>query len=281
MFHRVLPLDSAECRNSEREYVVGTDEFDRCLAFFGRHYNVVSLGAIEAAAAGGPPLPAHPLLITFDDGWRDNLTHAEPLLRRHGMKATLFVNIEAILQPGARWWQDALVKSVEQAQAAAADAPPARDFFTTLAVTLRRPLEDRLAAVLPRSDYQPENRQMLTVEEVATLDPQVWDLGSHGMTHSPLTNVPDPERELTDSQKTLATWQRKPVQAISMPHGRYSAGILNVARAVYSLVFTSDPYLVTPQGISHRRPLGRIHVPSSACVDETALARFLWIRRQR
>jgi peptidoglycan/xylan/chitin deacetylase (PgdA/CDA1 family) len=37
------------------------------------------------------PLPNRPVLLTFDDGYVDNLEIAQPLLRKHGAKATIFV----------------------------------------------------------------------------------------------------------------------------------------------------------------------------------------------
>jgi peptidoglycan/xylan/chitin deacetylase (PgdA/CDA1 family) len=39
----------------------------------------------------GRPLPAKPIVITFDDGYRDNYTEAYPVLKRLGFKATIFV----------------------------------------------------------------------------------------------------------------------------------------------------------------------------------------------
>ncbi|MBM4016157.1 MAG: polysaccharide deacetylase family protein [Planctomycetes bacterium] len=44
----------------------------------------------------GTPLPPRPVLLTFDDGWRDNATTAAPLLRQHGFVATLFVATDLI-----------------------------------------------------------------------------------------------------------------------------------------------------------------------------------------
>jgi peptidoglycan/xylan/chitin deacetylase (PgdA/CDA1 family) len=44
----------------------------------------------------GAPLPRRPVLLTFDDGWRDNATVAAPLLRRNGFVATLFVATDSI-----------------------------------------------------------------------------------------------------------------------------------------------------------------------------------------
>jgi peptidoglycan/xylan/chitin deacetylase (PgdA/CDA1 family) len=39
----------------------------------------------------GAPLPDKPVIITFDDGYRDNFTSAFPLFQERGMTATFFV----------------------------------------------------------------------------------------------------------------------------------------------------------------------------------------------
>ena len=59
------------------------------------------------------PLPRRPLLITFDDGYVDNLHHAQPVLRRHGAKATIFI-VTGYAGDRARWHDDAPLLSPEQ-----------------------------------------------------------------------------------------------------------------------------------------------------------------------
>jgi peptidoglycan/xylan/chitin deacetylase (PgdA/CDA1 family) len=56
-------------------------------------YVVVDLDAVLAHYLDGAPLPPGAVLITFDDGYRDNLVNAAPVLRRHGYPAVQFVPI--------------------------------------------------------------------------------------------------------------------------------------------------------------------------------------------
>ncbi len=56
-------------------------------------YQVVSLDAVLDHVAGIRPLPPGAVLITFDDGYRDILENALPVLRRHGYPAVIFVPI--------------------------------------------------------------------------------------------------------------------------------------------------------------------------------------------
>jgi peptidoglycan/xylan/chitin deacetylase (PgdA/CDA1 family) len=74
--------------------------FDRqmgALASLG--YEVVSLDEAIAHYTLGAPLPLHPVMLTFDDGYEDNLRHALPILERHGYPATLFVPIAFVGDP--------------------------------------------------------------------------------------------------------------------------------------------------------------------------------------
>lgn len=40
---------------------------------------------------GGGELPEKPVLITFDDGYKDNYTNAYPIMKKYGFKGTIFV----------------------------------------------------------------------------------------------------------------------------------------------------------------------------------------------
>jgi peptidoglycan/xylan/chitin deacetylase (PgdA/CDA1 family) len=54
-------------------------------------YTTISLYDLLDHLVQGTPLPDKPVIITFDDGYRDNYKNAFPRLRERGMQATFFV----------------------------------------------------------------------------------------------------------------------------------------------------------------------------------------------
>jgi peptidoglycan/xylan/chitin deacetylase (PgdA/CDA1 family) len=75
------------------------------LTFLARVANVIPLGDGLRALGQGAPLPAKSVAITFDDGYRDQLELAVPMLERLGLPATFFL-ITGLLDRTVRpWWE--------------------------------------------------------------------------------------------------------------------------------------------------------------------------------
>lgn len=73
---------------------VPTTVFAEQMALLGElGYVPVSLDAVRDHYVHGAPLPPGAVLITFDDGYRDNLLNALPILQRHGYPAVVFVPV--------------------------------------------------------------------------------------------------------------------------------------------------------------------------------------------
>jgi peptidoglycan/xylan/chitin deacetylase (PgdA/CDA1 family)/GT2 family glycosyltransferase len=73
------------------EYVVPVKQFARQMAWLMRlGYHVLGLEDLVRFRHDGHLPPERSVVITFDDGYRDNVTVAMPVLRRYGFTATVF-----------------------------------------------------------------------------------------------------------------------------------------------------------------------------------------------
>lgn len=61
-------------------------------------YTTITLDDLLYHLTRGRPLPPKPIIITFDDGYRDNYTNAFPLLRKYGFTATFFIITDLVNQ---------------------------------------------------------------------------------------------------------------------------------------------------------------------------------------
>jgi len=257
MFHRVLDPADPRAAGADPDYTVSATLFGEALAFFRQHYNVVDLAAVRAAHVGGPRLPPHALLITFDDGWADSAQVALPALRAAGLPALIFVAADAIDRSEA-FFQEALVDAWQAGRLApealgaiaagagvtlAASALPrtAAALRGLIAALERLPDAERERLLAPHAvALAPPVRQMLTATELRALRDGGVAVGAHGKTHRPLTTVEDLPSELDGARRQLKDCTGEVPDTLSFPHGRFNADVAAAARAHgYALLFTS------------------------------------------
>jgi peptidoglycan/xylan/chitin deacetylase (PgdA/CDA1 family) len=87
MYHEI-----AEVTTTDSKLAVGPAAFADQMAYLGQGgFTAVSASQLAASLApGGDALPEHPVAITFDDGYGDFYDYALPLLKQHGLMATVF-----------------------------------------------------------------------------------------------------------------------------------------------------------------------------------------------
>ena len=91
MYHRIDVLRPT-LPAITRSLTVDPGDFARQMRWLHAHgYRTVTQAQLFSALERRSRLPAKPVLITFDDGYRDVLAKAAPVLRRLGMKATAYV----------------------------------------------------------------------------------------------------------------------------------------------------------------------------------------------
>ena len=79
------------------------EELDWQVEYLKRHFQMATLENVVAMANGYRPRGTH-VLLTFDDGYRDNYTVAFPVLRSHGVQGVFFLPTSFIGTDRLPWW---------------------------------------------------------------------------------------------------------------------------------------------------------------------------------
>lgn len=87
MYHSILKNPS-----SAGKYVISPDVLETDMKYLSENGYTTVLGRdVINYVKRGEPLPEKPIMLTFDDGYLNNLTYALPLLEKYDMKAVISV----------------------------------------------------------------------------------------------------------------------------------------------------------------------------------------------
>jgi len=271
-YHRV-----ATERVGYREIEVSAETLRAHIRFLTSHgYDILTLAEYGDFIGGRRALRRDSVLITFDDGYRDNYTDALPILRDAGVPATVFLVSGAIGGGPALWW-DRVAGAVRAMRAAgvrataAADSVPAPlaemlanglsdDDAASQAIGAMidhlkdRPADEREAAVGALEAAAPPHGVdlMLSWEMVAEMRSAGIDFGAHTVTHPMLSQLSADEArdEIEGSKRVLEERLGTGVTAFAYPYGK--AGMFTdetvglVREGGFTLAFTTENGRDTP-----------------------------------
>ncbi len=101
IYHHIRPF-SRRMNAKQRLFTVTTESFAAQMEGLTRAgFTTITPEDLLAAMDGGAELPPKPVMITFDDSYRDQYEYAYPVLKRFGMKASFFVVTQSSRQRGA------------------------------------------------------------------------------------------------------------------------------------------------------------------------------------
>lgn len=106
VYHIVRPRYASDSA-AVRAIALTPETFDAELAHLrAAGYHIVGFGDLASRFASGTPLPSKPVILSFDDGWRDQFEYAFPILEKYRDAATFFVFTNAIGRNGFVTWAD-------------------------------------------------------------------------------------------------------------------------------------------------------------------------------
>lgn len=100
-YHSIAPAADAVWIDSRNR--LSPKFFERQMSFLAASRSVISMNALLDALLEGVSLPAGSVVLTFDDGYRDNLEVAAPILERYGLPALLYVPTGAVTRGESPW----------------------------------------------------------------------------------------------------------------------------------------------------------------------------------
>lgn len=247
------------------------------MAYLKEHFEVVSLREITARLARGGPDGRGAIALTFDDGLRKHHDVVYPILRDLGLPATYYI-CPGLIERGEWLWthdlrarllccskprRDALFRSFDM---------PGEDVSRALIwmKTLPRERLTRIAnAIIDETrGFVPTKAQrdaydLMTWDEVLSLDPDLITIGSHTVNHVvlPAQSAAQIALEIVESKRLLEQKTGRPIEHFCYPDGQWNDLAMEVTKRTYASAVTVEDAFIRRGESVHRLP--RISMPKS------------------
>jgi peptidoglycan/xylan/chitin deacetylase (PgdA/CDA1 family) len=225
--------------------------FEQQARYLAQNYLVLAVEDLVERLATRT-VPRNAVAITFDDGYRDTLTHAAPILSRYCLPATVFLATGFIGTTQVPWyerlaaalkhtrqatvrtsWGEHLSLGTVGARLSALDRVLGR--FKTLAEADFQDAFDAFLGALGVNDAQSGKNEMLSWDDVHALRGLGFRIGAHTVTHPILSRV-TPERaraEVVGSRDMIRAACGAAPRAFAYPNGSgadYTPEVVEIVR---------------------------------------------------
>ena len=240
-------------------------EFARQMDYVRRHYSVITCEHLLSWLRGEKDLPRHPLVITFDDGYSDNLAFAYPILKERNLPAIIFLTTGFIGGDLPFYW-DYVAYLFSHTQQISARLPITGEAAWTTAAERekvmiswvdcvkklpeaeRRQAVSEIAAVLDvRVPERVFSNLYLTWEQIRMMDQNNIEFGAHTVNHPILTRISRDgvQEEVNKSKQQIENEIQRPISTFAYPNGQrsdFSDEVISIVReAGIEIAFTLLP----------------------------------------
>ncbi len=259
MYHGVSPRSFTPAAFSEQ------------LDYIANHFDTYWASELPDLVEKIDQLKRPAIVLTFDDGLRNNLTHAAPLLERYRIKATFYLVCD-LLDGRSMLWNHEL--RCRLALTDNADLPPSigpfsnspekrwQEIYIFVESVKRWENGQRLALLgalrerqpSPRyADWMREEYEIMDMHDVMKL-PDLIEIGSHTRTHPMLDRLPDEDaiEEIAGSRQCLESMLQRPIKTFCYPNGKFSEAVVKIVGRSYAAAVTVEQGLVRKGDPLHR-----------------------------
>jgi peptidoglycan/xylan/chitin deacetylase (PgdA/CDA1 family) len=225
------------------------------MRYVARAFDPISASELLAALSGEYALPSRALLVTFDDGYRDFVDAALPILRRYQIPATLFVTTGFVDEQTRPYWWDELWQMVSRTARSEVVLPGLTLRLESNRAAACRNLTEWLKQLTParrntilaglpeQLGVDPQRRgDVLGWSELRELSREGFVIAPHSRTHELLDQLDEPaiEVELAGSRDDIARELGICPAIFAYPNGNFDDRVMQVlARSGFQAAFTT------------------------------------------
>ncbi len=211
-YHSISPADRSPWHHTYAPLSIDRDRFEAQIdLLLRRGHSFIAASAVTSA------LPPKPTVIFFDDGFRDILTTAAPILEARALPATVFPTTGLIDRTHLLFSMRARLAGLAEHR---------------IRQLKKRPLDEREAALAGARTNPADLDVFLDWNDLRRLAAAGFEIGAHGVSHLPLPEC-GPDRAEVEIGESAARVERelgvRPT-AFSYPHGRYDGRTVDAVR---------------------------------------------------
>jgi len=216
------------------------DDFKREVQFLKSYFNVVSLDEVVTTLQSGKSFTKPTVVITIDDGYRDNYELLFPVLREHQIPGIIFLST-GIIGTNAKNWYDRLAHAIlntsnlsvsikeifDNERFALGSIEEKRRAYERIVEQLKDVTIDKRDQCLKYiaedlGEINDNKTLMLNWDEVRMMRDVNISFGAHTHTHPILTQMPleAAKRDILDSKKKIESELGMKVKHFAYPNGR-------------------------------------------------------------
>ncbi len=277
-------------------------EFDRQLEYLKKTYEIISLDDAASLIRQGEGFRRPSIILSIDDGYKDNYSLAYPIIRKHGLPFTIYLTAGMIGTRKGLWIDDieyALqssdIKSFTFEKLLGADQIDIstlegkkiaeKKLYVELVKKGQQVREDALrelfsALNISETAFSDRERIMMNWEEIHEMSTGGIDFGAHTVSHPCLSALPPDEakKEMLDSKRIIEEMTGATVRHFAIPNGKaddFSTDLKKICMENgFDTVVTTEPGVISVS--SDPYALERILPPPPLYYFACELARYFF-----
>lgn len=266
---------------------VSLRNFERQLVTLKKFYNIIPLSdAIDLIENNGS-IPCNAVVVTFDDGYRCLYTNAYPIIKSHGIPATIFL-VANVMDNEMELWYDRLCRAIDRSdkkevffngkKVFIGDRCAKGNFKKEAVYALKKLADDRKIESIAdlmlqldngKGEESKNNNLYLSNDEITEMKLNGVIFGSHTLNHPILTQMPVElaKKEIIDSKRELEEKLGAKIEHFAYPNGYQNEELKKIIRETgYRSALTLD-YGTNKKKNSDTFALKRINVTEGMCTN--------------